>query len=86
MLDLIASRLKMPCGKYKNGIRGRLLEHFGSVESVMKASTKDLQAIEGIGKGKAEDKIRALEDVGVRVSASPADIGATMKEALAGSS
>jgi succinyl-CoA synthetase alpha subunit len=35
------------------------------------------------GSGKAEDKIRALAEAGVRISASPADIGKTMKEALA---
>ncbi len=35
------------------------------------------------GKGKAEDKIRALDAVGVRVSPSPAEIGVTMEDALA---
>jgi succinyl-CoA synthetase alpha subunit len=34
------------------------------------------------GKGRAEDKIRALEAVGVHVSASPAEIGETLKAAL----
>ncbi|MHC4599584.1 MAG: succinate--CoA ligase subunit alpha [Planctomycetota bacterium] len=34
------------------------------------------------GKGKAEDKIRALADVGVHVAPSPADIGETMQKAL----
>ncbi|MHC5037551.1 MAG: succinate--CoA ligase subunit alpha [Planctomycetota bacterium] len=37
------------------------------------------------GKGKAEDKIRALADAGVHIADSPAVIGQTMKEALKGS-
>lgn len=36
------------------------------------------------GKGAAEDKIKALNEVGVHVAQSPADIGTTMKSALAG--
>jgi succinyl-CoA synthetase alpha subunit len=35
------------------------------------------------GSGKAEDKMKALAEAGVRVAKSPADIGKTMKEALA---
>lgn len=34
------------------------------------------------GKGTAEEKMKALEAAGIRVVKSPADIGATMKEAL----
>jgi ERCC4-type nuclease len=35
-------------------IAKRLLSHFGSVEKVINASEKELQDVEGIGKGKAE--------------------------------
>ena len=34
------------------------------------------------GKGTAAEKMKALEDAGIRVVRSPADIGAAMKEAL----
>jgi succinyl-CoA synthetase alpha subunit len=34
------------------------------------------------GKGKAEDKIAALEDAGAIVSQSPAQLGALMKKAM----
>jgi hypothetical protein len=34
------------------------------------------------GKGKAEDKVAALEAVGVRVTASPAKLGVFMKEEM----
>ncbi len=34
------------------------------------------------GKGTAAEKMKALEEAGIRVVKSPADIGATMKEAL----
>jgi succinyl-CoA synthetase alpha subunit len=36
------------------------------------------------GKGTAAEKMRALEQAGIRVVRSPAEIGATMKEALRG--
>ncbi len=36
------------------------------------------------GKGTADDKIKALNEAGVHVAQSPADIGTTMKSALAG--
>ncbi|HEV3166836.1 MAG TPA: succinate--CoA ligase subunit alpha [Isosphaeraceae bacterium] len=36
------------------------------------------------GSGKASDKIAALEAAGIRVAKSPADMGAALKEALAG--
>jgi succinyl-CoA synthetase alpha subunit len=36
------------------------------------------------GRGTAADKVRALEAAGVSVVRSPADIGARMKEVLAG--
>jgi succinyl-CoA synthetase alpha subunit len=36
------------------------------------------------GSGKAEDKIAALEGAGIRVAKSPADMGVTLKAALAG--
>jgi succinyl-CoA synthetase alpha subunit len=34
------------------------------------------------GKGTADEKMRALEEAGIRVVKSPADIGSTMKDAL----
>ena len=34
------------------------------------------------GSGKASDKIAALEDAGIRVAKSPADMGTTLKAAL----
>jgi len=34
------------------------------------------------GKGTAAEKMKALEDAGIRVVKSPADIGAGMKDAL----
>lgn len=36
------------------------------------------------GKGGAEDKIRAMEDAGIRVSPSPAQLGSTLAEVLKG--
>jgi succinyl-CoA synthetase alpha subunit len=36
------------------------------------------------GSGKASDKIKALEEAGIRVAKSPADMGATLKAALKG--
>ncbi|MHC5541208.1 succinate--CoA ligase subunit alpha, partial [Singulisphaera rosea] len=34
------------------------------------------------GSGKASDKIAALEDAGIRVAKSPADMGAVLKASL----
>ena len=34
------------------------------------------------GKGKAEDKIKALKSVGVEIAETPADMGNAMKRAL----
>lgn len=39
----------------------RLLAHFGTVERVMTASAKELQEVEGIGKGKAEEMRAVLK-------------------------
>lgn len=41
-------------------------------------------AIVSGGSGKAEDKIAAMEAAGIRVSASPSELGRTLKELLAG--
>jgi succinyl-CoA synthetase alpha subunit len=34
------------------------------------------------GKGSAEDKLEALQSAGVKISASPAEIGRTMRDLL----
>ncbi|MFH1721302.1 MAG: DEAD/DEAH box helicase [Candidatus Altiarchaeota archaeon] len=39
----------------------RMLEQFGTVERIMKASEKELQDVEGIGKGKAEEIRKVLK-------------------------
>ena len=43
---------------------------------------KDTPAIVSGGKGTAEDKIRAMEEAGIHVVDSPADIGEAMIKAL----
>lgn len=41
-------------------IAKRLLDHFGSVKAIMNASEKDLQEVQGVGKGIASDIVKTL--------------------------
>ena len=70
--EYIQSQIKKPVAAYIAGLTapsGKRMGHAG--------------AIIADGSGRAEDKIRALENAGVVVAASPAELGEAVKQAIA---